>query len=147
MPIYFYLQTEVPYGAFSNFAPYGFTLDDRYWATSEHYFQAQKFVASPADFEAVANASTPKRAADWGRERTRPLRADWNAVKDDVMRRAVVAKLAAHPELERLLIETGDEPIIEKTSGDYYWGCGTEGTGLNRLGVILEELREKLRAG
>ncbi len=36
--------------------------------------------------------------------------------------------------------------IVEKTTRDYYWGCGTEGTGKNTLGIILMEVREKLRS-
>lgn len=145
MAIYFYLQTEKPYGVFSNFSPHGFTLDGRYYPTSEHYFQAQKFVHSPDDFEAVMNASRPMRCAEIGRERHRPLREDWESVKDDVMRRAVRAKFDAHPELRELLLSTGEEELIEKTSGDYYWGCGTDGTGKNRLGEILMELRLGLK--
>ena len=31
------------YGAFSDFARYPITLQGKVWATSEHYFQAQKF--------------------------------------------------------------------------------------------------------
>ena len=86
-----------------------------------------------------------KLAADRGRERTRPLRPDWDAVKDDAMRRALRAKFATHTELRDLLLATGSESLIEKTSGDYYWGCGTNGTGKNRLGELLEELRESLQ--
>ncbi len=147
MAIYFYLQTEKPYGVFSNFSPFGFTLDGRYWQTSEHYFQAQKFVGSLADFEAVADARTPKKAADMGRERSRPLRADWNQVKDDAMRRALRAKFDTHAELRELLEATGSEELIEKTGDDYYWGCGKDGTGKNMLGMLLMELREALRGG
>ena len=29
--------------------------------------------------------------------------------------------------------------------GDYYWGCGKDGSGKNRLGAILEQVREQLR--
>ena len=42
MSIKFYKTTD-EYGAFSNFSRYGFVLDEEYWATSEHYFQTQKF--------------------------------------------------------------------------------------------------------
>lgn len=62
------------------------------------------------------------------------------------MRRALQAKFAAHPGLQALLLSTGDEPLIEATTGDYYWGCGTNGDGLNRLGELLMELRAALRA-
>jgi len=144
MPIYFYSDREPPYGAFSNFAAYGFELDGRYYATSEHYFQSKKFVGTP-DEEAVRLAPAPKIAADWGRERTRPLRSDWNDVKDDVMRQALRAKFARHAPLRDLLLSTGDEEIVENASGDFYWGCGKDGTGKNRLGALLMELRADLR--
>jgi hypothetical protein len=32
------------YGELSNFAPYPISLDGKRWPTSEHYFQAQKFL-------------------------------------------------------------------------------------------------------
>ncbi|MBC8139830.1 MAG: NADAR family protein, partial [Armatimonadetes bacterium] len=56
------------------------------------------------------------------------------------------AKFDAHTELRELLLSTGTETLIEKTSTDDYWGCGTDGTGKNRLGELLEELRETYHA-
>ena len=41
----FYKVNEV-YGCFSNFSKHGFELDRKYWPTSEHYFQAQKFAGT-----------------------------------------------------------------------------------------------------
>jgi N-glycosidase YbiA len=143
--IYFYSTREEPYGCFSNFSAHGFELDGLYWPTSEHYFQAQKFVGTP-HAEEIRQARTPKQAAEMGRERHRPLRPDWEAVKDDVMRRAVRRKFETHAGIRAVLLGTGDEELVEATSGDYYWGCGTNGTGKNRLGQILMELRALLRA-
>lgn len=37
-----------------------------------------------------------------------------------------------------------EETIIEKTTNDYYWGCGKDGSGKNMLGIILMKIREKL---
>jgi ribA/ribD-fused uncharacterized protein len=145
MPIYFYSHREEPYGCFSNFPAHGFELDGLYWPSSEHYFQAQKFPGTP-HAEEVRQARTPHRAAEIGRERSRPLRPDWNEVKDDVMRRAVRRKFETHPEIRAILLGTGDEQLVEATTGDYYWGQGTEGTGRNMLGQILMELRAALRA-
>jgi ribA/ribD-fused uncharacterized protein len=144
MPIYFYSDREEPYGAFSNFSKHGFTLGGKFWKTSEHYFQAQKFAGTPHE-EELRSASAPKIAADWGRQRHRPLRADWEEVKEDVMRRALRAKFDAHPALRALLLGTGDEEIVENAPGDFYWGCGKDGTGKNRLGALLMELRAELR--
>src|SRR5690242_18687848 len=133
MTIYFYSTRENPYGCFSNFSPHGVELDGRWWPTTEHYFQAQKFVGRPYT-ENVRLASSPKQAAEIGRDRQLPLRPDWEQVKDDVMRRAVLRKFETHASLRQILLDTGDEAIVENAPGDYYWGCGKEGNGKNRLG-------------
>ena len=83
MPIYFY-STNDRYGEFSNFARYGIELDDLWWPTTEHYFQAQKF-EDAAYRERIRAAAAPKLAAELGRSRELPLRADWERIKDDVM--------------------------------------------------------------
>jgi ribA/ribD-fused uncharacterized protein len=145
MPILFYSAREQPYGCFSNFSAHGFTLDDLWWPTSEHYFQAQKFVGTPY-FERLCRASSPKQVAELGRRRNFPLRQDWEEVKDDVMRRAVLCKFETHAEIRAVLLGTGDEEIVENTTRDYYWGCGTNGSGRNMLGLILVEVRQVLRA-
>lgn len=144
MAIYLYSTREVPYGCFSNFSAHGFELDGKYWKSSEHYFQAQKFAGHPAE-EEIRKAETPKKAANMGRERRRPLRKDWQSVKDNLMRKAVMKKFEAHKDLREILLSTADEKLIEKTSGDTYWGCGTDGTGKNMLGIILMEIRRSLR--
>ena len=144
MVIAFYSAKEKPYGCFSNFSPHGFVLDDLYWPTSEHYFQAQKF-AGTHHVEAVRQARGAKMAARMGRSRQRPLREDWEEVKESVMRRAVLAKFRTHDDIRAILLSTGDEAIVENAPGDYYWGCGKTGTGLNRLGHILMETRAILR--
>lgn len=144
MPIYFYGSKEQPYGCFSNFSAHGFELDGLWWPTSEHYFQAQKFAGTP-HVEEVRRAQSPKQAAMRGRSRQRPLRADWEEVKDEVMRRGVLRKFETHADLRAVLLGTGDEEIVENAPGDYYWGCGADGSGKNRLGQILMEVRAVLR--
>src|SRR5687767_7791637 len=120
MAIYFY-STRSEYGCFSNFSPHGFELDGKFWPTSEHYFQAQKFAGTP-DAEEIRQMPTPKKAAEAGRERKRPLRRDWEQAKDDVMRRAVLRKFETHAGIREILLSTGDEEIVENAPGDYYWG-------------------------
>jgi N-glycosidase YbiA len=144
MAIYFYVERDVPYGCFSNFSAHGFTLDDAYWPTSEHYFQAQKFVGTP-DLDRVRLAKTPKLAANLGRSRSLPLRSDWESVKDEIMHRAVLCKFQTHADIQEILLSTGEELIVENSPIDYYWGCGKDGTGKNRLGLILMQVRDCLR--
>ena len=144
MSIYFYTQGEVPYGCFSNFSRHGFVLDKLWWNTSEHYFQAQKFVGTP-HLEQIRSVSTPNDAAKLGRRRTFPLRKDWEGVKDAVMLKAVLCKFQVHIELREILLGTGDEDIVETAASDYYWGCGKDGTGRNQLGLTLMQVRDILR--
>jgi ribA/ribD-fused uncharacterized protein len=142
--IYFYSDREQPYGCFSNFSKHGFVLEGRYWTTSEHYFRAQKFAGTPHE-EEVRLARAPKIAAEMGRDRSRPLRSDWEEVKEEAMRRALRAKFTQHDDLRVLLLATGDAEILENAPGDLYWGIGRDGTGKNRLGALLMELRAALR--
>jgi hypothetical protein len=80
-----------------------------------------------------------------GRERTRPLRFDWEQVKDDIMQKAVLRKFETHADIREILLSTKDAEIVENSPIDYYWGCGANGSGKNRLGIILMEVREILR--
>jgi hypothetical protein len=141
--IKFYRVNEA-YGAFSNFSPHPIRLKGRVWPTTEHYFQAQKFTDTSHE-EEIRRIDSPMIAARMGRDRKRPLRPDWEAVKEDIMREALYAKFTQHHELRELLLSTGDARIIEHTANDRYWGDGGDGTGRNRLGQLLVELREKLR--
>jgi N-glycosidase YbiA len=143
MAIYFY-STRDKYGCFSNFSAHGFELGDLCWPTSEHYFQAHKFI-NTSNFDEIRQAKSPKDAALMGRDRHRPIRPDWEQVKDKIMYQAVLHKFETHSDIRAVLLNTGHAELIEKTSTDYYWGCGENKTGKNRLGKILMEVREELR--
>jgi len=142
MAIYFY-YTKDPYGAFSNFSRHGIELDGKWWKTTEHYYQAQKFT-DPIYQEKICSASNAMKAARLGRDRRVPKRQDWESIRDDVMRKAVLQKFTTHDELRNLLLQTGDEEIIENAINDNYWGCGPDGKGQNKLGMILQEVRSQL---
>ena len=142
MAILFY-STRGKYGAFSNFSRHGVELDGLWWKSTEHYFQAQKFTNEEYR-EKIRNAPDPKTAAILGRSRKVKLREDWEHIKDEIMRKAVRQKFQTQKELQELLLSTGNEEIVENAPGDYYWGCGRDGTGKNMLGEILMEVRSEL---
>jgi len=69
------------------------------------------------------------------------------------MEEIVEAKFKQNPEVAFLLLETGDEVLIEGNKwGDVYWGCVKdrsvlgEWKGSNHLGRILMKVRSSLRA-
>ncbi|MBT7445849.1 MAG: NADAR family protein [Methylococcales bacterium] len=143
MAIYFY-TTKGQYGEFSNFSNFGIKVGGLWWPTTEHYFQAQKFENEQYQ-EAIRLARTPKRAAELGRSRKLPMRDDWSEFRDDVMKLAVLKKFKTHKKLGDLLQGTEGERLVENAPGDYYWGCGADGSGENKLGQILEEVRSELK--
>lgn len=145
-PVYFYSKSS-DFFELSNFSPHGFELDGAFWPTVEHFFQAQKFPTDAAYQERIRHARGPKEAKSLGRGRKVPIRADWEACKESVMARALRAKFTTHPALRELLLQTGERPLVEHAPSDDYWGCGRTGTGRNRLGQLLMELRDQLRRG
>lgn len=148
----FFYSTNDAYGEFSNFWWAAIEVHDLEWPTSEHYFQAAKFFKTdPPWAEMIRRTQTPMKAAQCGRSRAHPLDPKWNSIKDDVMRRALLAKFTQHPDLKETLLETRGRFLVEHTRNDSYWGDGSNGRkrgrGVNRLGKLLNELRAVLDGG
>jgi ribA/ribD-fused uncharacterized protein len=140
-----FYSTTGEYGCFSNFSKHAIHLKGKRWPTTEHYFQAQKFAGTEHE-EEVRKCKTAREAASMGRSRKLPLRRDWESVKDRVMLDALRAKFTQHEDLKATLLGTGDAKLVEHTAKDSYWGDGGDGSGKNRLGRLLMQLRDELRA-
>lgn len=106
---------------------------------AEAAFHSQKDPSRAVEFTRL-NSSEAKRLG----RRVR-LRRDWEDVKDNVMFEVVMAKFGGSQTLTDALLATGDEKLVEgNTWNDRYWGV-CDGKGLNKLGGILERVRENLR--
>ena len=152
------------FGFMSNFSDHPFDYANFYYKTSEHFFQSMKLVF-PSDRELVRNAPTPGKAASLGRELE--MKDDWNdpdngptcavnafsdgkedtfsaieLVKDRVMLQALRLKFEAHPEIMKELRTTGKSLLIENAPSDKYWGCGKSKNGRNKLGILLQVVRD-----
>ena len=104
-PIYFY-RDEDAFGCFSNFSPHPIEVDGRIWPTTEHYFQAQKYMGAAKE-EQIRLALTPGRAAKMGRGKDGKLRPDWEQVKEAVMGKALRAKFEQYGPSRRALEHGG----------------------------------------
>jgi N-glycosidase YbiA len=146
MTIFFYNVCE-PYGCFSNFSPHRIDLEGVIWSTSEHYYQAQKFVGTQYHHLCgqIRQAASPELAAAIGRNPLHIVRSDWNLLKTNIMYRAVFTKFKSHSDLKALLLGTGEALIVENSPTDSYWGCGPDGLGQNQLGKVLMQIRQELR--
>lgn len=131
---------EGKYHFLSNFYEHEITLYGRTYLNAEAAFHAQK-VFEPhikAQFQEL-NPSQAKRLG-----RSVELRDDWEEVKDEIMEHVIRAKFS-EPDLQDMLIDTGDQELIEGNWwGDRYWGV-SKGTGLNKLGNILMKIRDELK--
>ena len=143
--IKFYNRDE-PYYEFTNFYPCVVRIDGKDWPTTEHYFQAQKFIGTPY-VEKVRKLQHPRDAFQLSRDPqvSRWRRTDWESVKDDVMLKALRVKFSENSRLRKRLLDTGTRELIEHTSNDSYWGDGGNGTGQNKLGQFLMKVRRELR--
>ena len=93
----------------------------------------------------VRKCKGPMAAANMGRDKSLPLRSDWEKIKDDIMREVVLAKFTQNKDCREILLSTGDAQLIEHTDKDKYWADGGNGTGKNMLGIILMEVRDFLQ--
>ena len=130
------------YDFLSNFAASPFVLDGLSWRTVEHYYQAHKFVGQPL-FDEIRRAPSAGAAKKLGQNLEVPMVEDWNERRVALMRRAMEAKFTQNPELKAALLATGQRLLLEDRA-DPFWGRGKDNRGVNRLGLLLMELREAL---
>jgi hypothetical protein len=126
----------------SNFAEYGgFSLEGRSWKSVEHFYQAMKFL-DPGIQARIQGAESPLKAKKAASDPDLSPRSDWEAIREGVMKEGLRAKFGQN---RKLLFDTGQQPLIHASSSDLFWGRNEAGEGRNRLGSLLEEVREELR--
>jgi ribA/ribD-fused uncharacterized protein len=143
MVIRFFSKSQT-HREFSNFAPFGIDLDGAWWPTVENYYQAQKFTDAGLR-QSIRDAAHPIIAKTLADKNKAVIRPDWDAIKEDVMYRAVRRKFELHPALKAMLLATGEEEIAEANPADSYWGVGRDGAGLNKLGKIMARIRAEFQ--
>ena len=160
--VYFYHE-KGRFGEFSNFFPSLVVYKEKIYPTSEHAFQAMKFVDYPEYQEAIRTANTPGIAKILACQRTGggykwrtdmnsiilsyrkqgvKLRSDWEEVKVEIMYEILVEKFSTNPKLKNVLLSTGDSMLVEHTTRDNFWGDGGDGSGQNMLGKTLVRVRD-----
>ncbi|MEI7503431.1 MAG: NADAR family protein [Paludibacter sp.] len=162
-PLYFYNKNEGFY-QFTNFYPAEITIDGIKYPTTEHYFQAQKFVkTNKTIFEKIVTGTqSPRDAFDIAQKNKSLIPMEFyekdNEIK--VMETALRAKFTQHKDLHDLLLATENLVLVENTGLnpglnkqgvfdpkliDTKWGAGINGNGENCLGIALMKIRNELR--
>jgi hypothetical protein len=134
------------YKCFSNFYPVKITYNGITYQSSEAAWQAQKCI-DDSDKLKFAD-TTPLQSKRLGK--TVRLRPDWENVKYGLMVDICMIKFQ-NPQLKEILLSTGNETLIEDTTGwhDNIWGnCDcprcTNIEGRNLLGKALMQVRKNV---
>lgn len=144
-----FTKVSLPYGWLGNMAPFRVFHEGRQYLTTEALFQAMRF-DDPAIREQIANERSPMGAKMLAKSLSNRMVIQRMSASDlDNMRIVLQLKLEQHPELRRLLVDTGNANIIEDCTrrphgSGLFWGAAFRGNqwhGENWLGRLWEELR------
>ena len=113
--------------------------------TVEHYYQAMKFYASDERFETIRKLKNPDDARVITKKPEYKVnrRSDFDENKFAIMEKGLYAKFEQNPQAAELLKATGDAMLIKSCPVCYKCGFG-EGSGQNRIGKTLMQIRDRL---
>jgi ribA/ribD-fused uncharacterized protein len=152
--IYFFGEKN-DYGCFSQFYPCKFVYDCKIFMCCEQFMMYNKAILF-GDIK-IANKilqeTSPKKIKSLGRKVCNFDENIWNENKEKIVFKGNFLKFTQNENLKRILIETQNKMLIEASPYDKIWGIGISKTqaingvkwkGLNLLGNILMDVREKI---
>jgi ribA/ribD-fused uncharacterized protein len=142
-------KTNEEFGGLSNMAGgYPIVVNDIYIRTSEALYQALRYSDYPEIQKEIIEQKSPMTAKMVSKKyRKEKTRVDWDNKRIAIMKWCLRVKLIQNLDsFGTLLLDTNDNPIVEESRRDQFWGTilideeRLEGT--NALGRLLMELRE-----
>lgn len=122
----------------------GVSLDDVYYPSVEHAYQAAKWPRNMRD--QFLSGIGPGKAKKLGKEAPKFNQKKWDKGKLSVMAGLCRQKFQNNVKLKAMLLMTEDAHLEERNSWkDTFWGTDIDGNGENHLGKILMEIRHDLK--
>eukprot|EP01062_Namystynia_karyoxenos_P082479 TRINITY_DN92_c1_g1_i1.p1 TRINITY_DN92_c1_g1~~TRINITY_DN92_c1_g1_i1.p1 ORF type:complete len:1654 (+),score=308.67 TRINITY_DN92_c1_g1_i1:157-4962(+) len=156
-PVRFSVPSD-PFGELSPDYPYNLEVEGKQFPSVLHFISYMRFRGTRHEkkLRVVTEVQTLEMLYHLLDSHSMAPRHDWQTVRDDLMLTALCSLIAQNRELRRLLLSTGDRPLIY----DIYdappalvdafelahWGTKGE-SGENRLGELLQTVRHDLRRG
>ncbi|NDJ15844.1 NADAR family protein [Myxacorys almedinensis] len=146
-------KTAERFGGLSNMAGgYILNINGVKILTSEALYQACRFPHMPEVQRLIIAERSPMTAKMKSKPYRDNSRSDWDIVRTKIMRWCLQVKLIQNwDKFSKLLLETGDLPIVEDSRKDDFWGAKPEDeeflTGANVLGRLLMQVREQIASG
>jgi ribA/ribD-fused uncharacterized protein len=128
----------------SPFSAHQIEIWEKVFPTLEHAYQWRKFSDVKIQ-DKILDAKSPLEAwqiAQNYKDAKDLLRSDFD--KDRIMEELFKSKIDQHSDVRKALQDTNGREIIKVHTEDYYWGIGADGTGLNKMGLLLMKLRDNL---
>jgi len=137
---------EREFYCFSNFSSFAVKWRGKLWQTSEHAYQASRFIGK--DFKTVQKILKAKSADEAYKIAQKSLRKNFDKyTEEDIknMESILREKLKQNPYVMHKLLQTGNRIIVEDSPKDSFWGWGKNRKGRNELGKLWMKLRKEIK--
>ena len=136
---------EREFYCFSNFSSFSVKWKGKLWQSSEHAYQASRFLGkNPKAVEEIYHAKSADDAYKIAQKFKDKSFARYGDEDLKNMESIIRAKLKQNPYVLHKLVQTGKRKIVEDSPKDSYWGWGKDRKGRNELGKIWMRLRSEV---
>lgn len=136
---------EREFYCFSNFSSFAVRWKGRLWQTSEHAYQASRFMGiKPKVVEQIFKAYSADAAYKIAQKNKGKDFAAYQKKDLENMESILRAKLKQNPYVMHKLEQTGKRFIVEDSPKDSFWGWGPDRKGRNELGKLWMKLRREI---
>ncbi|KAF7308804.1 DUF1768 domain-containing protein [Mycena kentingensis (nom. inval.)] len=134
-----------PHLDLDQFAVHPITYNGLVYPTSQHLFQALKFIGHRADIaEQIRVAATADIAFTTAHANQASVRPDWFSINVAQMEQVQYLKYTQYDLLKDELLSTGNAELYQDSTIDSFWSVGPDLLGANEFGRVLERVRERL---
>lgn len=144
------LPLEIFFIYFSPYTAHAIELNGKIFPTVEHAYQCQRYTDEKIVQE-IINTKSPVKAWEISCTYKHLQIPEFKneEYKLKIMKQLMELKTEQHEDVKQALIGSGDMQIIKHITtyppGDGFWDDGKNGEGLNHMGKIWMEIRDKIK--
>lgn len=117
-----------------------------HYLSLEHFYQEMKSCGTTKHAQVQQFMENATESEAYGISQQAELRSDWEQIKEYVLLLGLIEKFSQNKHYRNLLLSTNNHKIVQIKPRDNFWGTGSDGKGLNMLGVHLMNIRSMIRA-
>jgi len=126
-------------------SPHSVFYKKKLYRSAAHLFYSLMFLDTRPDIaEEMRAVESPHQVRYHALRNDAYKLPDWERIQHEVLDEALYQKFAQHVELRAMLLETGNQMLVNQDFRDHEWGVGHDGHGQNLLGHSLMRVRQRL---